>query len=381
MKLTIPRKGLVSALNVVKSAATAKGTLPILTHVALQTKGNKLTLACTDLEINLWTKTEATVDTQGAATVNAALLSNLVQSFSGEHVELIALTNDLKIACGDSKWKLSTMPIDEIPPAAKLKDPVGFSLPQHTLRRLLAETSFCQGTDEARIVLCSSLLRLNGSLTAASCDGRRVAVESSKLDSEEKVKTDLILPPKAIRELLRLLSTEIPEEGKPAIEVRVNVGTNLGQFDMGNTMLTTKLIEGSYPDFYKVIPEDTKDGVPVGRADLLNILKRVSLIADQCRLEFSGQTLTVRARGTKECPGEAVESLLIPKTKEVSVSFNAQYLIDALAATEEDTVFVHVRDAKSPCMMKIPSKSWTCVTMCMTDQDKKEEPKKEETKK
>ncbi len=402
MKINIQRKALVSALNTVRSAASSRGSLPALANVLLRASAKNLQLTCTDQEIYLRTDAEAVVHEPGACTVRADLLHSLARSFAGDTIELIALTNDLKITCGEAKYKLGTLPTDEFPPFPKLKEPVTFELPQGMVHQLISDTAFCQGNDGERPMLKGSFMELNGQLTVAACDGRRVATDAADIEGKFPT-TKCILPTKAVRELLRLLepssATEedpSPEgegqgEGEPKAEgkspkekkpsepsiMSVAIADATAQFHIGTTILVTKLVTGDYPNFRTVIPEEF-DGVPVGRASLLGILQRVVLLANQCSIELAGQMLTVRGKGNKEIPGEATESLLIPPvTKERQVSFETQYLIEALSAIPDDEVLVHVKDQHSPAVFRVANKNWVCVIAAITPKEKpKDEPEK-----
>ena len=136
---------------------------------------------------------------------------------------------------------------------------------------------------------------------------------------------------------------------------------------------TTKVLEGTYPNYEQVIPESNDEAIAVGRTDFLAALKRVNLIADgACTLEFKGQTLTVKAKGTKTGLCEGSESLLIPRVKPMTVKFNPDFLIEALGAVTDDEVLIQVADKTAPCLFRVASKPWRAVTMCLRpDEDPK----------
>jgi DNA polymerase-3 subunit beta len=384
MKLSIPRADLVSALAIVKTACVAKSAMPVLSNVALSTLTSKLELTGTDLELCLRTRIKADVQDTGDTTVKASLFYDICRSLTGDQISLQLFKEHLAIECGSSRYKLGVITTSEMPPAVKLKEPEEFDLPQAILRTLLAETSFAHSTDQSRMTLNSSFLRLNGHLTVVGCDGKRVVTEEAEVDLESNPKKmpklDVIIPARAANELLRLLSDD-PDEKKP---VRVAIAKNAAQFGFGDTVITTKLIEGDYPDYSRVIPA-IKSSVPIGRADLLAALERVSLISEDCTLDFKGQSLVIRSRGNRELPGEAVENLLIPKTGDLTVAFRASYLIEALRAIDSDQIeFTGTRD-NGPAVLRAPGKKWVCVTAALVkpnekaaeESDNKSEPEKE----
>ena len=381
MKLTIPRATMVAALTTVRSVAKGS-TLPILSNVLLKADDGHVELTCSDLDITIRTETLATISEEGECTVNANLLFGIVNAFTGEDVDLEVVKDGIKILSGSSKYKLGTLDVDEFPPAAKFEAAVEFELPQLALRSVLAETAFASGTDESRYILCSSFLSLNGKLTSCATDGRRLAVEEADLVNPQKSKANLIIPTKAVKELLRLLEPRRSEAKAGATEekddeklppVQIAVVDTAAKFQFGSVTFTTKVLEGTYPNYEQVIPESNDDAIAVGRTDFLAALKRVNLIADgACTLEFKGQTLTVKAKGTKTGLSEGSESLLIPRVKPMTVKFNPDFLIEALGAVTDDEVLIQVADKTAPCLFRVASKPWRAVTMCLRpDEDPK----------
>lgn len=380
MKLSIPRKALSAALAAVKSATVNKPSLPILGNVLLKANKASLDLSGTDLDLTIRTRVAATVTAEGTTTVRASLFHDLVRSFAGEIVELELLKENLKITCGGSDgptgsvFRLGILSPDELPASPKLKDPIEFSMGQAALRSLLAETSFCQSQDPNRAVLNGSFIRVNGVVTVAGCDGRRLATEEGDLTTPTKETADIVIPSKTTTALLGLLDPSVPDaEKENPKQVTVTLTKNVAQFTFGDTIITSKLVEGAYPDYAKVIPK-LGHGVPIGRADLLGALRRLNLISDTCALDFRGQTLAIRARGNKEIPGDAVETLLIPKSPEMSIGFNTAYLMQALEAVDSDEIQFFAKDANAPAVLKIAGKTWLCVTAALTKNDPKAAP-------
>lgn len=358
MRITIARSDLLTALNVVRPAA-ARTTLPILTHVAISTFEKSVEFICTNLDLTLRTKVDATVAEKGQTTVRVSLLQELVRSFTGAEVELEQVKNHLNVTCGTSKYRLATLDITEFPPTNRLKDGQEFTVEQTPLHELLHSTSFCAGQDESRYLLCSSLLRLNGNLKAVATDGHRLASMTMEATGLGKKARDILLPRQSVTELLRLLSTD--EDAKP---VRIVATENAAQFVLGDTVLTTKLIEGNYPNFDQVIPATKGEGVTISRTELLTALQRVMFIdRDSCSLSFRKQILTIKAANNSDTMGFATETLMIPPAPEpVKINFNPRYLVEALQAVADDEVIFHgVVDG--PSVFKIASKPWLCVIM------------------
>lgn len=386
MKCSLPRQELVAALNKVKSAALSRGPLPVLANVCLAAAGKKLTLTCTDRDITIRTKVDADVEADGETTVNAALFYNLVHSFEGlQPVELHALKTELKVSCGrasvegasaegalgGSKYRLGSIPTDEFPPMPKLKDPVELEVPQFILRGLLAETAFAMATGGDRPQIIGARLQCGAGKISVGANNRSQIALSEVPAEDKKAKADFTIPRKAVTELLRLLDDTDPDntEGdeeqkkKPAL-LKIVVAANVAQFHLGNDVITTVLPEGDYPGLRVIADNVTKNGaedIPIGRVDLLRAVRRVALISDECMLELDGQILTIRSRDGKDIPGEAVESLLIPKSKKVSIALDAGFLTGALEAISDDQVHLFVSGPLKPAMLKVDSKDWLCI--------------------
>lgn len=365
MKLTLERSALLAALGIVKPAA-GKPTLPILSHVAISTFEKSVEFICSNLDLTLRTKCDAEIGKKGDTTVRVALLHSLVASFTGDHVELELIKKVLHVRCGQSKYELGTLDTEEFPPPGKPKDGDEFTLPQPVLRAMLNATSFCASTDESRYVLRSSFLKLNGDVTTVSTDGRRLAEISHDADDLPKKEREVLIPTQAVGELLRLLS----DDEEKAERVRVTMSDQMAEFKLGDTVLTTKLIEGNYPNYKQVIPS-TRGVKPVtiSRPEFLEILKRVALIDEVCELRFNKQSLTILATNNKDTIGNAHESLMTsPVEKPVRIKFAVKYLVDALGVLDDEEVLFFGEASNAPGVLRTPNgskhnKGWTYVVM------------------
>ncbi|HUE37668.1 MAG TPA: DNA polymerase III subunit beta, partial [Candidatus Acidoferrum sp.] len=248
MKLTIERKELLNALGIVKGAALderAQGSPPVLFNVQINTFDKSVEFICTNLDLALRSRVEAEIKAKGSATVRVNLLHDLARSFTDEFVELQLIKDVLHVSSGESKYKLATLPADEFPPVPRLRDAYEVDVPQAGLRSLLASTLFAVDSDHSRPVLNGSLLRLNGNLTVVGCDGQRLAMSNGDLEKAARKGRDLIVPRSTISQLVRLLDDDEESNGK----CRIVAAENLAQFHLGDTVLTSKLIEGNYVNF------------------------------------------------------------------------------------------------------------------------------------
>ena len=342
-----------------------KVTLPPATNPPIQPSSNPPVAAPQRSELE---KLAAVVEVRGEITVPCALLHDIVRSVKGDEVFLDLQKKTLHVACGTSKFKLATIASEEFPPFPRIKDGVEFELAEHQLRGLLARTEFAHAVGGDRPVLNGALFALNGGLSVVGCDGHRIAVDSlPKVQPPEDDKTSFIVPAKAVANLLSLLDSTAPEKDEDATRVKVSAGKNGVQFNIGsNVTLVTKVIEGNYPAYQKVIPaHQAGEGVVIGRSDLLLAVDLVALVGDTCRLEFRKQTLTILSDNPKkDAPGEAVESLLIPAGKDATIKLAARFLREALSAIDADEIEFHVT-AAGPAV--ITDGHWLTVIAALKD--------------
>jgi len=243
------------------------------------------------------------------------------------------------------------LPEEEFPPLPKFDDSKVVTIRQKDLRDGLRKTSYAISTDETRYVLNGVLFSFkDNKLTLVATDGRRLAMLDIDLEFPRSHEADIIVPTKAVTELQRLLT----DEG----DVRVSVGSGQIAFDLNNTLLVSKLIEGNYPNYKQVIPGEMKERVTLERETFLNSLRRVSLLAsdksNSIKLNFAKNNIDITAN-TPEV-GEAKESLpVVYKGREFSIAFNPEFLMAPLRNLAEDEVFLDLIDEMSPGVIKIQS--------------------------
>jgi len=370
MKLTIPRTALLAALAAVKPVA-ARGSLPILSNLLLVANGNanpgsgSVTLTATDLDLHLRVNTEAAVSQEGKTTVRASLLFDIIRMAEGTDVRLELQGSNLTVECGAAKHCLSTIDPADFPPFPRIKPGEGkevteFALEDAQFRSLLAETSFAASIEEERFILCGNLVRLDGAdIYVVACDGHRIAVR--KVPSPIQNRADLILPAKTVRELLHLLGSDTAKPGR----LNVAIGANQVQFSFGDMSIVSKLIEGAYPDWNRIIPPDNAIAT-LPRGELLRSVERIALVADDIRMEFTGSALHLRSHGKRgnELVGDASDCLLIAANvnpgSPAECIFSTRYLRDALSAVPDDALEFHLAPSRL-CLLKAPTRDWRTV--------------------
>ncbi len=352
MKFSVTKEKLLECLQQVQNVVSTRTTLPILSNVLLQTNGSEVRLTTTDLDVGVRGSFEAQVEKEGATTLPARRLFNIIRELPSSEIQFdVDGKNAASIRSGQSFFKILGLPEEEFPPLPKFDDSKVVTIRQKDLRDGLRKTSYAISTDETRYVLNGVLFSFkDNKLTLVATDGRRLAMVDIDLEFPRSHEGDIIVPTKAVTELQRLLT----EDG----DLRVSVSSGQIAFDLEKALLVSKLIEGNYPNYRQVIPAEMKERVTLERETFLNSLRRVSLLAsdksNSIKLNFSKNNIDITAN-TPEV-GEAKESLAVAyKGREFSIAFNPEFLMAPLRNLTEDEIFLDLIDEMSPGVIKIQS--------------------------
>jgi len=350
MKFSATKEKLLEGLQQVQNVVSTRTTLPILSNVLLQAKEGAVHLTTTDLDVGVRGSFEANVDKTGATTLPARRLFTIIRELPSSEISVeVDGKNAASIRSGQSFFKILGLPEEEFPPLPKFEDAKMVTMRQKDLHDGLRKTAYAISTDETRYVLNGVLFSFKeNKLTLVATDGRRLAMLDIELEFPRSHEADIIVPTKAVTELQRLLKNDG--------EVKISVGSGQIAFDLNNTLLVSKLIEGNYPNYKQVIPSEAKERVTLERETFLNSLRRVSLLAsdksNSIKLNFSKNNIEITAN-TPEV-GEARESLPVAyKGRDFSIAFNPEFLMAPLRNLTEDEVFFDLIDEMSPGVLKI----------------------------
>jgi DNA polymerase-3 subunit beta len=352
MKFSVSKEKLLAGLQTVQNVVSTRTTLPILSNVLLQAEGDQVRLTTTDLDVGVSGGITAQIEKPGATTLPARRLATIVRELPAAEIQIeVDSKNVASIRCGQSFFKILGLPEEEFPPLPKFDDTRTFTIPQQLLRDALKKTSYAISTDETRYVLNGILFSFKeNKLTLVATDGRRLALVDLEVEFPRSQEVDIIVPTKAVTELGRLLG----DEG----DVRLSVGENQVSFQINDTLLASKLIEGNYPNYRQVIPGDAKERVTLERELFLNAVHRVSLLSSEksnsVKLVFTKNNIEIAAN-TPDV-GEARESLAVAyKGREFSIAFNPEFLQAPLRALANDEIYLDLIDEMSPGVIKIQS--------------------------
>ena len=343
----------LSVLQSVAGIVERRHTLPILANVLIRKTGVQLQLTTSDLEIQIRTTAELGGDAGDfTTTVGARKLIDVLRSMpSDQTVSLESAQNKLILKGGKSRFTLQTLPAEDFPlvQEAASYGPV-FSVPQKVLKELLNQVSFAMAVHDIRYYLNGILFVAEGrQLSLVATDGHRLAFSSATLDVEVP-KQEVILPRKTVLEMQRLLSDK---EG--AIEMQF--AGNQAKFSFEGMEFVTKLVEGKFPDYNRVIPKNHKNIVTLGREPLLRSLQRTAILTSEkfkgVRLNIEPGTLRVASNNAEQ--EEAVDELDIDYGGDsIEIGFNVTYLIDALNNMNQDMVKIELADSNSSALLTIP---------------------------
>ena len=349
------RDQLLAPLQSVSGIVEKKHTLPILSNVLLEKKGDQLTLLATDIEIQITTSTTiAASDDDGAVTVGARKLQVILRSLpEGAEVSLNLEEKRLQVKAGKSRFNLQTLPADDFPRMAIAESTSQkFTIAQRQFRKLLAQTQFSMAAQDVRYYLNGLLLLIdNGELRAVATDGHRLAYASISLEEVAGwARQEMILPRKTVLELSRLLA----DSDDP---LEIELAPNQIRFQFGHISLVSKLIDGKFPDYERVIPATLKNIVVVNRATLLQSMVRAAILTNEkfrgVRLVLGAGSLKIMAANAEQ--EEAQEELEIDYSGDaIDVGFNVGYLLDVLNNTSAEAIEWGFNDANSSALISVP---------------------------
>lgn len=349
MKFRIAKEAFLDGLQQVQHVVSSRTTLPILSNVLIEASEDGLRLTTTDLDVGVSGTAQAEVSKPGATTLPVKRLVNIIRELPSAEIEVsVDSKNVASIKSGPSFFKIIGLAAAEFPPLADFQEAKEYKIPQAIFRNGLKKTSYAISTDETRYVLNGIFTSFKeGKLTLVATDGRRLAMVDHELEFPSSHEVDFIVPTKAVQELQRHLSTEG--------DLMLKLSDNQVCFEIGSSIIVSKLIEGNYPNYRQVIPGESKERLTLSREQLLETTRRVSLLSSEksnsVKLTFGLNTVDVMANSPDI--GEANETLEVKyEGKEFSIAFNPEFLMAPLKSLEEDEIHLDLIDEMSPGVLR-----------------------------
>lgn len=349
MKFDIQREVFLQPLSQVIGVVERKQTLPVLANFLISARDNVVTVTGTDMEVELIAAAEANVQTDGEITMPARKLVDIVRALPDGVSIGVSLDGDkATVSSGRSRFTLATLPATEFPATDQVETLETVKIQELELKRLLDKTSFAMANQDVRYYLNGLLFEFrDGRLRTVATDGHRLAICDLAAGVSVAKDRQLIVPRKGVLELSRMLSDSEDE-------AELALGKNHIRLIRGKTVLTSKLIDGRFPDYEAVIPVGTDREIRIDRDAFIHALQRAAILSNEkyrgVRLEAAGGAIKIIAHNPQH--EEAVEELEAELNfDQMAVGFNVSYLLDALTALETTEVSMALRDANSSCLI------------------------------
>jgi DNA polymerase III subunit beta len=341
MKFSVAQTEILQALQLVSSAVPSRSTLPVLSNVLVEATDGSIQMTATDLDLAVATRASADVKGEGALTVPAKKLLELVRKLAKEELKFEAKDLTLTVGSKTGRFKFHCIRPEEFPARISVTPDVTLKIESRLLERMIRRTIYAVSTDETRPALNGALLQLvEGEMRFVATDGHRLARASVRQPGIGKtpLKGDIIVPLKALQHLQRLVA-DVGEM------VTVELSKNHARFTVGPTTLTTKLIEGPFPNYEQVLPKQNNKVLRAGRDELAQALDRVSIFSDSLTRQVKFSIAANKLRLIVQTPdqGEANEEIDVRYTSEdLDIGYNANYLLDILRTIDSEEIVMQL---------------------------------------
>jgi DNA polymerase-3 subunit beta len=354
LKIRTTNDRLLGPLQQVTGIVERRHTLPILSNVLITAGGGKVDFLATDLEVQITSTASLDGNAEGTVTAGARKLYDILRSLPEDaEVSIEAKENRLTVKAGKSRFNLQTLAAADFPRMVEAKDASKtLTLPQKALKAALGLVQFAMAVQDIRYYLNGVLFSVDkDTLRVVATDGHRLSFASQKLDGDHG-QVEAILPRKTVLELIKLLGdTDEP--------VSLAIGTNQARFSFGGIEIVSKIVEGKFPDYQKVIPTSHKNRVSLDRATLAQSLNRAAILSNEkirgVRLVFTKDALSIICTNNEQ--EEAEEGLAVEYDGDpLDIGFNISYLLDVLNHVDSPTVSVTMGDSNSSALVEMPAR-------------------------
>ena len=351
MELVVRKNDLLRELQLFQGIVERKNTIPILANVLMEAKGDEVRFLATDLEVGLRSRCAATVSKPGTITLPAKKFYEIVKSLPETDIRIADDKNGVKVAADRFDSRMQTLPKDDFPSLPESGSSPTAVLPRETIKEMIAKTQFAITGEDTRFFLNGALFVLRpDTMSLVATDGHRLALVSAKRDGKGKKDADevkAILPKKTLGELAKLLA-----EGDG--DITYERGENHLFFEVGGRMLISRMIDGQFPAYERVIPKGNDKHIEFERDRLTNAVKRVALLSNERSRSVKMLIDNGKVDVTSSSPdlGEAKETLPVEYSGQaMQICFNAQYVLEFLGVVSTDVVALELKDEVSQAVM------------------------------
>jgi DNA polymerase-3 subunit beta len=365
MKFSISRENFLKPLSQIIGVVERRQTMPVLSNVLMVTQDDALTLTTTDMEIEMTASTELDSVESGRITVPARKLYDICRALPEQANIEFSVDNEKQralIRSGKSRFNLTTLPAEEFPSLEEIKSEFRIEIGQDDFKYLIDKTQFAMAQQDVRYYLNGLLLEVdNGTLRAVATDGHRLAFCESDVDVQAEQVRQVILPRKGVVELSKILDTS-------SDTVEIELSANHVRIKQTNMQFTSKLVDGKFPDYRRVIPKDGSNVLVAERDAIKQALARASILSNEkyrgIRLTIMNNTLQAQAHNPEM--EEAEEEVEVQyQGDDIVIGFNVNYLLDAVSAIDTENVNMAFSDANSSCLVTPEKDEDRCIYVIM----------------
>ncbi len=356
MKFEIQQEDLQKALDVIANVVPTKTTLPILTCILMEAADGRLTLSATNLDISITTGTDkVTIKDEGKVAIPAVKFVPFVRSLRSGSVVISQKAKQIQLVSGKARMTENTMNVDEYPALKELEDKNGLDVEAAVLIDMINETSYSVSKDETRPALMGILWEVRpDSLTLVATDAHRLARSGRSMEWDVSSDREMIVDTAGLRHLPRIVSS-LDQDETASGNITIFMGENQLSFRAGPTVLHARLLEGPFPDYNAVIPQDNDKFVTLDKADFSQTIRRVSITADritsQIKLGIENGRMELSARGTEGSQSED-EIPVSYDGEALEIGFNFVYLQDILKNIKSSSILLSLKDSQSATLIK-----------------------------
>lgn len=348
MKFTCNKSNLQNAIFTVQKAITGKSSMPILNGILIETNKNQLILTGSDIDLSIETKIEADIFEEGSIVINSKLFGEIIRRLPNDTINIENTDNNsTEILCQKSKFNIINMNKEDFPELPKINENMIFSISENILKNMIRETIFAAAQDETRPILTGILFETkNKKFNLVALDGYRLALRSEKLENDNEI--NAVIPAKTLNEVSKIL-----EDSENKVEITFTPNHIL--FNLENTKIVSRLLEGEFIKYNSIIPEEFNLKVTAKREELLNCIERASVMAKDSntnliKLNIEENNMIITSNSQLGMVKEEMNVIL--QGQELQIAFNSKYLIDVLKIMEEDEIILKFSSSVSPCVIK-----------------------------
>lgn len=353
MKFVCEKGSLQEAISTAQKAITGKSTMNILEGILIVAKDNELTLIGSDIDLSIETKIKADVFESGSVVLDAKLFGELIKKLPNAEVQVTTMENNaLEVMCQKSNAVLKYMKADEFPSLPKINENMIFNISQKLLKNMIRGTIFATAQDEIRPILTGVKFEIKDrNLNLVALDGLRLALRSEAVDSENTISA--VIPGKTLSEVAKIL--EDKEEA-----VNITFTPNHILFNLGNTKIISRLLEGEFINYASIIPDEFTLKATVKRNEFFDCIERASLMAKEgntnlIKLDIKDDQIVITSDSQL---GKAREELnILMQGEPLKIAFNARFLIDVFKIMDEEEIVLELTSSVSPCVVKNKEKN------------------------